>query len=301
MTEPAATQLEVSVNPFADLKGGATSEEIVPGKTTNYALAIVGRQKSGKSWFAASDTERRIMDAATKAIQVKPNYVWVADFDNRAESLSGKKNVYVKTFVDDNQISPTAIIELEKDLELFKYNKNVKHKPIPDTFVLDTITYMKKALENEIMRAMTKGKADANYYREIGTGTRKVRIAQGWDMINAVRGYLEYFIAEFRQLGNLICVFHERPEKDQVHSTKDNTVFTGQFSVDPFYLNPLLSVFSEVMRISVDGYGKYTVTTKVNNEFNAATTWWVDQKEQPDIAAMLEKHFKNFSNNTKPK
>jgi hypothetical protein len=277
---------EIQTDPFAGLTGGIKAEEIIPGKTRNYCMAIVGKQKSGKSWFACSDNQEK--------------YVWVADFDNRAESIATKSNVYIKTFRDLNQKSPEAIIALEQDLELFKYKKNVKNLPIPDVFVLDSITYMKKALENEIIRSMTKSKGDDKYAREIGTGSRKVLIAQGWDMINAVRGYLEYFIAEFRELGDLICVFHERPEKDQMHSTKDNTVFTGQYSVDPFYLNSLLSVFSEVMRITVDGYGKYVVNTTSNNEFNGATTWKVDAKEQPNISAMLKKHFEHLKKGTQP-
>lgn len=274
------------INPFEGLSGGVNASDIIPGKTNNYALAIVGKQKSGKSWFASSDNE-------TKS-------VWVADFDNRKESIAGKPNVYIRTFVDVNQQTPNAIIDLEQDLELFKYKKNVKNLPIPQVFVLDSITYMKKALENEIMRQATKSQGNQTMYREVGTGTRKVRIPQGWDMINAVRGYLEYFIAEFRLLGNLICVFHEMPEKDKIHSTKENTVFTGQYSVDPFYLNTLLSVFSEVMRISVDGYGNYNVTTQTNNEFNAATTWLVDANEKPSIDAMLKKHFEHLAKKTKP-
>jgi hypothetical protein len=276
----------IAADPFGGLTGGVKAAEIIPGKTKNYALAIVGKQKSGKSWFATSDN----VDKS----------VWVADFDNRSESISGRPNVYVKSFIDISQQSPEAIVNLEQDLELFKYRRNVKNLPIPDVFVLDSITYMKKALENEIIRAMSKSKGDQNFARQIGTGSRKVLIAQGWDMINAVRGYLEYFIAEFRLLGNLICVFHERPEKDQMHSTKDNTVFTGQYSVDPFYLNSLLSVFSEVMRITVDGYGKYTVNTTSNNEFNGATTWKVDAKEEPNISGMLKKHFEHLKKGTKP-
>lgn len=283
---PDSTITVAAGDPFSGLKGGIKANEIIPGKTKNYCLAIVGRQKSGKSWFATSDNE-------TKS-------VWVADFDNRAESVAGKPRIYVKTFIDLNQKSPQAIKNLESDLEDFKYKK-VKGQPIPEVFVLDSITYMKKVLENEIVSAMTKSKGvDDKYAREIGTGSRKVLIAQGWDMINAVRGYLEYFIAEFRELGNLICVFHERPEKDQMLSTKDNTVFTGQYSVDPFYLNSLLSVFSEVMRITVDGYGKYVVNTTSNNEFNGATTWKVDAKEQPNISAMLKKHFEHLAKGTNP-
>lgn len=270
---------------FGGLTGGVKADTIVPGKTKNYALAIVGRQKSGKSFFATSDNETK--------------KVWVADFDNRSESVSGKKNVYIKTFIDINQQSPQAIKNLEIDLELFKYRR-VKGQPIPDVFVLDSITYMKKVLENEIIAAMSKSQGNQTLARQIGSGSRKVLIAQGWDMINAVRGYLEYFIAEFRELGNLICVFHERPEKDTIHSTKDNTVFTGQYSVDPFYLNSLLSVFSEVMRITVDGYGKYTVNTTSNNEFNGATTWKIDAKEEPNIDKMLKKHFEHLAKGTKP-
>jgi len=275
----------VNTDPFAGLTGGVKASDIIPGKTKNYCLAIVGKQKSGKSWFAVSDN----VDKS----------VWAADFDNRAESIAGKPNVYVRTFVDINQKSPVAIKDLESVLEEFKY-KRIKGQLIPDVFVFDSITYMKKVLENEIVSAMTKSKGDSNYAREIGTGSRKVVIAQGWDMINAVRGYLEYFIAEFRLLGNLICVFHERPEKDQMHSTKDNTVFTGQYSVDPFYLNSLLSVFSEVMRITVDGYGKYTVNTTSNNEFNGATTWKVNAKEEPNISAMLKRHFEHLKKGTQP-
>lgn len=290
---------ELALSPFANLQGGQPAEQMVSGKTNNYCLAIVGRQKSGKSWFATSDNQKIIYDPATKAISKVPKYTWVGDFDNRSESLAGRPNVYVRTFVDLSQQSPNAIMDLENQLASFKYDKE-RGKPIPDVFVLDSITYMKKALENEIMRQSTVAKGNNNMFREVGTSAKKVRIPQGWDMINAVRGYLEYFIADFRTLGNLICVFHERPEKDQVHSTKDNTVFTGQYSVDPFYLNTLLSVFSEVMRISVDGYGKYIVTTQTNNEFNAATTWKVDQDEQPSISGMLEKHFNHIAKGTQP-
>lgn len=276
---------QLATDPFGGLTGGIKAAEIIPGKTRNYCMAIIGKQKSGKSWFATSDNVDK--------------FIYAADFDNRAESIAGRPNVYVRTFIDINQESPTAIKDLESVLEEFKYKK-VMGKSIPDVFVLDSITYMKKVLENEIISAMSKSKGDQNFARKVGTGSRKVLIAQGWDMINAVRGYLEYFIAEFRELGNLICVFHERPEKDQMHSTKDNTVFTGQFSVDPFYLNSLLSVFSEVMRITVDGYGKYTVNTTSNNEFNGATTWKVDAKEEPNISAMLKKHFEHLKKGTKP-
>jgi hypothetical protein len=232
-------------------------------------IAIIGEPKTGKSWMATT----------------APGPILIYDFDGRAASLRGKPNVMVKTVQDKSQESPSAMAEVETDLNTFKYRKK-NGKLIPTTFVFDSVSYMKKAMENELMKQMGK-----DYYRVIKLSPlSNLRVPQGWDVINGVKGYLEYLVAEFGALGNIICVFHVRDEKDRDKSTKTEAAYTGKLTVDPQYLAGVLSVFNEVYYISVDSGGRYTVTVKPNYECRASTTLLLDDKETPDIQAIIAKH-----------
>jgi AAA domain len=232
-------------------------------------IAIVGKMKTGKSWFAAS----------------APQPVLVYDFDNRAESLAGRQGVFVKTLVDIDASSPHVVQDIEADLEMFKYNKS-QGKAIPATFVFDSITYFKKAIENELI------KQEPTFGRKIKLAGKIVRIPAGWDVINAVRAHLEHVINEFGALGNLIFVFHQRDEKDRDRSTKEETKYTGRQTVDPQYLETILALFNEVYFIEIEYGGKYVAKVRATDELGASTTLQLEAQEEPNIMQMIEKHHK---------
>jgi len=152
--------------------------------------------------------------------------------------------------------------------------------------VFDSVTYMNRAMEEEIFRQ------DPKLCRTIRVGnSTSMKIRNGWDTINGIQRYVEYLIAEFTTLGtNIIFVFHEKDEKDKAESTVDKTAYTGLVTTDPQYLQNSLSLFNEVYRITVDGNKKYEVTCRPNWDVNASTTMLLDDKEKPDLMAMIEKH-----------
>jgi hypothetical protein len=166
-----------------------------------------------------------------------------------------------------------------------KANK-AKKLQLPATVVFDSVTYMNRAMEEEIFRQ------DPKLYRTIRVGNNTgMKLRNSWDVINGIQRYVEYLIAEFSGLGtNIVFVFHEKDEKDKAESTPTETKYTGLVTTDPQYLQNSLSLFNEVYRITVDGNKKYEVTCKPNWEINASTTLMIDPTEKPDIMAMIAKH-----------
>jgi hypothetical protein len=252
------TTTTTPVNPFAGMTG-TPSEQIQA--TDRLKIAIMGKPKSGKSWLAATS----------------PPPVRYYDFDDRSESLEGKTGLFIK--------SKPTMLEIETDLSIMKANK-IKKLLLPATVVFDSVTYMNRAMEEEIFRQ------DPKLYRSIRVGnSTSIKIRNSWDVINGIQRYVEYLIAEFSGLGvNLIFVFHEKDEKDKAESTVNDTKYTGLVTVDPQYLQNSLSLFNEVYRITVDGNKKYTVTCKPNFDVMASTTMLLDATEPPNILAMIEKH-----------
>lgn len=244
-------------NPFTGLKG-VTGESIQANERLK--IAILGKPKSGKSWLAAT----------------APGPIRYYDFDDRAESLEGKPNLFLLT--------TRNILDVETDLSIFKANK-IKKLPIPATVVFDSVTYMHRAMEEEIFRQ------DSSLARTIKVSSQTtIRLRKGWDVINGVQRYIEYLISEFSPLMNVIFVFHEKPEKDYTESTPELAKFTDLVTVDPQYLAKSLSLFNEVYRITVDGNQKYTCFCKPNWDVSASTTMLLDKEEKPNIMEMIEKH-----------
>jgi hypothetical protein len=222
-------------------------------------IAIVGKTKLGKSWLAAT----------------APPPVRFLDFDDRAESLAGKPDLLIK--------SRPTMLDVETDLSVTKARK-AKGLPIPATWVFDSVTYMNRAMEEEIFR-QSPGLA-----RTIRVGnSTSMKIRNGWDTINGIQRYMEYLIAEFSTLGNIIFIFHEKAEKDYAESTKEETAYTDQITVDPQYLSKTLSLFNEVYRMTLYGT-KFLVECKQTSKFGSSTTLLLDPTEQPDIMKMIEKH-----------
>ncbi len=245
-------------NPFAGMKG-EKSEDISAHEFLK--IAVLGKPKSGKSTFVAT----------------APKPARVYDFDDRAESLAGKEGLFI--------ISKPTMLDVETDLSIMKANK-IKKLPLPATVIFDSVTYMNRAMEEEIFRL------DPKLARSIRVGNSTImKIRNSWDVINGIQRFVEYLVAEFSSLGvNIIFVFHEKDEKDNAESTADVKKYTGLVTTDPQYLQNSLSLFNEVYRITVDGKQNYTVTCKPNYDVLASTTLMIDATEKPDIMAMIEKH-----------
>lgn len=249
---------ELALNPFQNMKG-VKAEEINQHEWLK--IAILGKPKSGKSTLMAT----------------APKPIRIYDFDARAESLAGKKDLFI--------LSRPTMIDIESDLSVMKANAK-QGKPLPATVAFDSVTYMNRAMEEEIFRQ------DPKLARSIRVGnSTSMKIRNSWDVINGIQRYVEYLIGEFSTLGvNIIFVFHEKDEKDRSESTATETKFTGLVTTDPQYLQNSLSLFNEVYRITVDGNRNYKVTCKPNWDVNASTTMLLDPEEKPDIMGMIEKH-----------
>jgi hypothetical protein len=235
-------------------------------------VALIGKPKTGKSWCAAT----------------MPAPVLIYDFDGRSESISTlpseiRAGISIKSLEDKSQTQPSAFQALESDLGILKHRKK-QGKPIPASFVFDSGTFLKKAIEN--------------IYFAGGGATRSLKVSpttsilrgKDWDTVNTVVGAFEYLITEYSALGNICFVFHEKPEKDKTESTPTSAVYTDQVTVDPQYLSVLLSRFNDVFRMELDYKQEYIVTCKPTKEFAASTILLVDQKEKPNITQLLKKH-----------
>lgn len=251
-------------NPFAGMSGLRSEDIHAEGKLK---IAILGKPKTGKSWLAAT----------------APKPIRYYDFDNRKESLGGKPGLFIES-------PPTlTMLAVETDLSIMKANK-IKKLPLPATVVFDSVTYMNRAMEEEIFRQ------DAKLYRTVRVGNNtSMRLRNSWDVINGIQRYVEYLVTEFSILGvNLIFVFHEKDEKDKAESTKEETKYTGLITTDPQYLQNSLSLLNEVYRITVNtlkpNQPSYVVTCKPTNDVLASTTLLIDAEEKPDIMAMIAKH-----------
>jgi hypothetical protein len=245
-------------NPFAGMDGTPTEQLKAEDQLR---IALLGKAKSGKT---------TLVSTARKPMRFY-------DHDNRKETLEGKEGIFV--------VSRPTMLQVETDLSIMKANK-VKKLPLPATVVHDSVTYMIRAMEEEIFRQ------DPKLARLIRVGNNTtVKIRNSWDVINGVQRYIEYLVAEYSVLGvDLIFVFHEKDEKDRTESTPNEAKYTGLVTTDPQYLQNSLSLFNEVYRITVDGNRKYQVACRTNFEVNASTTMMLDPFEEPDIMKMIAKH-----------
>ncbi|HEY4799529.1 MAG TPA: AAA family ATPase [Bacteroidia bacterium] len=246
-------------NPFAGMTG-VKSEDL--SSTERLKIGIVGKPKSGKSTLATT--------ARTPMLYY--------DHDDRPESLAGKSGLFVK--------SKPSMLDVETDLSIMKANK-IKKLPLPETIVHDSVTFMNRAMEDEIFRQGGK-----DFYREIKVGnSTTVKVRKGWDTINGIQRYINYLIAEYSSLGvDIIFVFHEKNEKDYAESTKEEAAYTGQLVTDPQYLNTCLSLFNEVYHIKVNEVQKYICECRPNSSGNWNTTLELDPIEMPNILDMIKKH-----------
>jgi hypothetical protein len=261
-------------------------------------LALVGKEKHGKSWLAATG---------------RPT-VLVHDFDNRAEALAGKKGVVVVSYVDPQYpYQPEAaqkfldiLGQLEaslslRDLVTFMKQRYPKDKiPHPETVPVDLLVRT-----NVVDSIQTFGKAFQNYAlanqrdirRELVLGSMKVYLPGGWDAWNAEMVPVENSVLRILALpSDTIIILHETAE-ETADSTSEKPRFTGRTGVFPVRYQRLIKYFNEVWRVKLTqsvAAGKSVFTPKVyphpNNDFDAATALLLDPVEEPNIASLLAKH-----------
>jgi hypothetical protein len=235
-------------------------------------IALIGDPGVGKSWAAC----------------FYPGQVYNLDFDSRKASLSthpNAANIMVKTYFDNDPNNPKAMSQFEVDLKALKYAKS-QGKEVPSLYVVDSITYARKATESELI------KQQSNLGRSVRVGATTVKIPAGWDIINANRLYLEYIISELSSLGDLVCIFHEKDEKDATKSTAEKQAYTGMVTIQPQYLNSILSIFDDVWRIKVNANGKRILQTGISSDFiGKCTLKGLDPlNEEPNLEKLLAKH-----------
>lgn len=236
-------------------------------------IAIIGDPGVGKSWLANSIEGDKID----------------FDFDGRASSLithPHANEINVKTYYDPNPNKAQAMNAFEIDLAALKYAKAQNKLPENITFICDSMTFALKAAEDELIRQQP------SLSRKLKIGPTTVNIPAGWDVINAMREYLEYVVAELAALGNVICIFHEKNEKDETKSTPEKAAYTGLLTIQPQYISTMLSIFNDVWRLSVNSNGRRFVQTGLGPEFvGKCTLLGLDpMREDPDISKMLAKH-----------
>ena len=263
--------------------------------TSKLKLMIVGREKNGKSWLAATG---------------RPN-VLVHDFDNRAEALAGKRGVFPVSYIepqwpkqpDAAQLFLDILGKLEESLDMHDLANflRVRFPKIPQvpkgtiigTNVIDSVQTFGKAFQNYALF----GQKDIR--REIAFAGYKVFLPGGWDAWNAEMLAVENAVLRTIALPcDTILVMHETAE-EHPDSTSEKPKFTGRIGVFPVRYQRLIKYVNELWRVKltqtvVQPSNKMLYLPKVyplpNYEFDAATAMLLDSVEEPDICKMISKN-----------
>jgi hypothetical protein len=269
---------------------------------TKLKIALVGKEKNGKSWLAATG---------------RP-WVLVNDFDNRAEALQGKRGVCAISYVEPQwprqpeaaQLFLDVLGQLEQSLDLYdlipflrQRNPTVKYPDVPKgtiigTNVIDSIQTFGKAFQNYALF----GQKDIR--REITFAGQKIFLPGGWDAWNAEMIPVENSVLRLLALPtDTIIVLHETAEETP-DSTSEKPKFTGRVGVFPVRYQRLIKYFNELWRVKLI---QTTVNQKLvylpkvfplpNYEFDCATAMLLDAQEDPSIVQMIAKHEQRLKQN----
>lgn len=252
-------------------------------KLDRMKIALVGEYKIGKDWLA----------------NTAPGKIFTFDFDDRKDSLlkhPNKANISVKTYYDIDPMRPSQWPQLESDVVEWQEMKR-RGEPIPDWFVCSSMQFMGECAMNWVLMNNPGIRMEI---RE-GDKSNKGKVIGwqpfGWEGYTAVTQAIENNLNALHSLGNLICVFHEMPEKDIQASTPKTPVYTGRLQVYPNYLKKLLSVFNDQWRLIVFGGTRKLLTSISDSAFVGATSLHVDAEiDNPDITKMLAEHAVRLAN-----
>lgn len=269
--------------------------------TGRLRVALIGPEKNGKS----------ILTTTAPGIKLD------LDYDQRADALAGKKDVYAITLKDPGfpllpqcaEETLDIITGLEKSLDLSnlldaKGNKFFPNAP-EGTMVQNLIHDSIFSLAKSIMQYELYNNKDLR--RDINFGKFTAYIPKSYDSWNAeTTAVTNILMRSFALPINVFCVFHETAE-EAVDSTDEKPKYTGRVSIYPVRYRSLLKYFNEVWRvklspISVPTGVRYLPRVYPLPDFamDAATTMLLDAQEEPDIAAMIRKHEQRLSSNGQP-
>jgi hypothetical protein len=245
-------------------------------------IALVGEPKIGKDFLA----------------NTAPGKLYTFDFDGRFEALQkhpNRSNIEGKTYFDINALEPHAWTEFESDVAEFQQMKKAG-ETIPTWFIISSMQFVSDAAENWILYnnpGMRTEVTEVRIDKKKGTmGSGKVIAYRsfGWEPYNTIIDCIRNNIDALMSIGNLICCFHESPEKDKTLSTPANPVYTGKLSVAPANLQKLLPLFNDMWRVVVVNNTRKVITDCSDYKFTGATSLLLDSEEEADITKMLEKH-----------
>jgi len=236
------------------IQGLIEATEIVMPKLK---IAIVGDTGIGKSWLACSVADDN-------------NIVYDLDFDGRAASLRGKKNVFVKSYVDKDPDMPSAMADLESDIITWEYEHD-KGELNNVTFVIDSGTFMVTAIEREAIRQEpSNGKPIIRLPGGTKQRPRALKIGTGYDWAKINREYFLNICGRLSQLGNLVVTFIDRDERDRTQTDdkgKPVVSYTGKITVEPQHVAPVLATFNDVWYLHGEG-GYRSLTVGLSRDFN---------------------------------
>jgi hypothetical protein len=256
-------------------------EKVSP--TGRLHVAVVGAEKNGKS---------RLCSTA-------PGVKLFLDFDQRAESVAGIKDVYALTLKDPGgyqmpqaaQDTLDIVAKLEASLCLTNLHPNFKHISSDikiNNIILDSGVSLGKCIADfEMYNNKDLG-------REVKVGPSfSVRIQQNFDAWNAEIKTVESIVLRLFALQvNVYMTLHETLEHAD-NSTPKEPKFTGKVTVFPERYSRLLRYFNEVWRVKLTNVSnRYLprVYPLPDYAFDAATTMLLDPVEEPNIEAMIAKH-----------
>lgn len=219
--------------------------------TDRLHVAVCGDGGSGKTNLIARTCRKPLLDL---------------DFDDRSESISGIKDVYIKTLTDVYDDQPTAWSDFEMvigQLENAKRQDKLAFKSI----ALSSVTFLRKYAEHQALK--DKGTMSR---ATLKVGQSTYIIPKDWDAVTCVQHMLETQIQRLFNLGiDIYAEFHLRQEKDKVRSTKTDPVYLDNLQVDPENLKMLLPKFNEVWRTFIDTEGAFKMQIKPDYKFGAKT------------------------------
>lgn len=200
-------------------------------------LILCGAEKSGKSRCAA--TAR------------KP--ILFFDFDKRAQSLAGIKDVFALTFLDEQQPrmptgfsdALTTMTKIEGGAKIKDLVPGSNDERRPKTIVFDSLASIGKSA---MAYALYSNK---DIRRELSVGGQKVFMPKNWDSWNAESESV--FALVMRAMAivdmDIILIFHETAEETP-DSSAEHRKFTGRKELYPGRYQVFNRYFNEVWRMS---------------------------------------------------
>jgi hypothetical protein len=264
--------------------------------TGRLRVAIIGPEKNGKS----------ILTSTARGVKL------VLDYDQRADALAGKKDVFAITLKDAGfPLLPTVAEEtldiltgLEKSLDLSQLLDSRGNRFFPEvpegTMVENIVHDSMSSLAKCVMQYELYNSKDLR--RDINFGKLTVYIPKSYDSWNAEVGAVTNIVMRSMALPiNVFCIFHEAAE-EAVDSTDEKPKYTGRVSIYPVRYRSLLKYFNEVWRVKltpvpISNGVRYLPRVYPLPDFSmdAATTMNLDPVEEPDIAKMIAKNESRLS------